>query len=123
MSLPTSVRHAELSDLVALLTRQQATKVDVVVPASAVRARDGFVELSGVGPVVDERGVTLVDGVYRPTAAADSQLGSKLKIPVGYLRWLREQQRTDFTTTTSTACSTAPRTRDSPDSTTSGRFC
>ncbi|MEV6059884.1 hypothetical protein AB0L62_07750 [Nocardia asteroides] len=96
MSLPTSVRHAELSDLVALLTRQQATKVDVVVPASAVRARDGFVELSGVGPVVDERGVTLVDGVYRPTAAADSQLGSKLKIPVGYLRWLREQQRTDL---------------------------
>lgn len=96
MSLPTSVRHAELSDLVGLLNRQQTSKVDVVVPASALLAREGFVELSGVGPVVDERGVTLVDGVYRPTAAADAQLGTKLKIPVGYLKWLREQQRTDL---------------------------
>ncbi|MFD4430159.1 hypothetical protein [Nocardia sp. NPDC058497] len=52
MSLSTSVRHAELCDLVTLLNRQQTTKIDVVVPASALQARDGFVELSGVGPVV-----------------------------------------------------------------------
>ncbi|MEV0768625.1 hypothetical protein [Nocardia salmonicida] len=96
MSLLSSVRHAELGELVTLLNRQQAAKVDVVAPASALRARDGLLELSGVEPVVDERGVTLVDGVYRPTAAADSQLGTKLKIPVGYLRWLREQQRVDL---------------------------
>ncbi|WP_181699027.1 hypothetical protein [Nocardia sp. GTS18] len=96
MSFVSSVRHAELSDLVRLLSHQQAAKVDVVAPASALRARDGFIELSDVGPVVDERGVTLVDGAYRPTAAADSQLGTKLKIPVGYLRWLREQERTDL---------------------------
>ncbi|WP_067833895.1 hypothetical protein [Nocardia lijiangensis] len=41
-------------------------------------------------------GVTTVDGRYRPTAAADSPIGSKPKIPVGYPKWLRSQQRTDL---------------------------
>ncbi|MFC8383560.1 hypothetical protein [Nocardia sp. NPDC057272] len=96
MSLASSVRHAELGELVTLLNRQQAAKVDVVVPGSSLRARDGFLELSGVAPVIDERGVTLADGAYLPTAVADTQLATKLKIPVGYLKWLREQQRTDL---------------------------
>lgn len=96
MSVQTCVRHAELGDLVTMLNRQQAAKVDVVAPASAVRARDGRLEVAGVEPVVDERGVTTVDGAYRPSAAADSQIGSKLKIPVGYLKWLREQGRADL---------------------------
>ncbi|GAA5091408.1 hypothetical protein [Nocardia iowensis] len=96
MPIQTTVRHADLTDLVALLNRQQAAKVDVVAPASALRARNGFLDLSGVSPVLDERGVTDVEGRYRPTAAADSQIGTKLKIPVGYLKWLREQRRTDL---------------------------
>ncbi|WP_433574850.1 hypothetical protein [Nocardia brasiliensis] len=96
MPIPTTVRHADLADLVALLNRQQAAKVDVVAPASALRAREGFLDLSGVAPVLDERGVTDVEGRYRPTAAADSHIGTKLKIPVGYLKWLREQGRTDL---------------------------
>ncbi|MEV6138145.1 hypothetical protein AB0L63_19185 [Nocardia sp. NPDC051990] len=96
MSIATCVRHAELGDLVGLLNAQQAAKLDVVAPASALRASDGLLQLSGVEPVLDERGFTLVDGLYRPTAAADSHLGSKLKIPVGYLKWLREESRTDL---------------------------
>ncbi|MEV4130339.1 hypothetical protein [Nocardia sp. NPDC049707] len=96
MSIATCVRHAELGDLVGLLNVQQAAKLDVVAPASALRASDGLLQLSGVEPVLDERGFTLVDGLYRPTAAADSHLGSKLKIPVGFLKWLREESRTDL---------------------------
>ncbi|TLG04249.1 hypothetical protein FEK35_20690 [Nocardia cyriacigeorgica] len=96
MSVASAVRHAELGDLVALLNRQQAAKVDVVAPASALRARGGLIEVSGVDPVFDERGVTTVEGAYRPTGAADTQIGSKLKIPVGYLKWLREQGRSDL---------------------------
>ncbi|WP_194838760.1 hypothetical protein [Nocardia sp. XZ_19_369] len=96
MLMPTTVRHADLGDLVALLNRQQAAKVDVVASASALRSRDGLLDLSGVEPILDERGVTDVDGRYRPTAAADSHIGTKLKIPVGYLKWLREQSRTDL---------------------------
>ncbi|ATL67414.1 hypothetical protein [Nocardia terpenica] len=96
MSVSTCLRHAELADMVALLERQQAAKVDVVVPAAALRARGGLIELSGVDPVVDERGVTAVDGCYRPTSAADSHIAAKLDIPGRYLRRLREEDRLDL---------------------------
>ncbi|WP_280477147.1 hypothetical protein [Nocardia asiatica] len=96
MSIASTARHAELGDLVALLNDQQAAKLDVLAPASALRASDGLIELAGVEPVLDDRGVTPVDGLYRPTGAADSHLGTKLKIPAGYLKSLREIQRTDL---------------------------
>ncbi|MBF6328435.1 hypothetical protein [Nocardia transvalensis] len=96
MSVSTCLRHAELADMVALLERQQAAKVDVVAPATAIRARDGLIELAGVAPVADERGVTAVDGSYRPTVAADSQISAKLDIPGRFLRRLREEDRLDL---------------------------
>ncbi|WP_216892192.1 hypothetical protein [Nocardia alni] len=96
MSVPTCIRHAELSDMVALLERQQAAKVDLVVPAAAIHAREGFLKLSGVPPVLDERGVTAVDGRYRPTSAADSQIAAKLEIPGRYLTRLRADERLDL---------------------------
>ncbi|WP_040713375.1 hypothetical protein [Nocardia takedensis] len=96
MSIASTVRHTDLGDLVGLLNDQQAAKLDVLAPASALRATDGLIELAGVEPVLDERGFTAVDGLYRPTGAADSHLGSKLKIPAGYLKSLREMQRTDL---------------------------
>ena len=96
MSIATEVRHAGLQDLVALLTEQNAATVDVVAPAAALRAVAGAVHLAGVAPVVDEHGVTTVDGQYRPTAAADAQLAAKLDIPAGYLKRLRRDGRTDL---------------------------
>jgi len=96
MSVPTCARHAELSDMVGLLERQQAAKVDLVVAAAAISARNGFLELSGVPPVVDENGVTAVDGRYQPTAAADSQIAAKLEIPGRYLTRLRTDDRLDL---------------------------
>ncbi|MBL1080213.1 hypothetical protein JK358_38045 [Nocardia sp. 2] len=96
MSLDTYARHMSLQQLVPLLQEQQAAKVDVVAPASAIRARDGMIELFGVTPVVDERGVTTVDGLYSPTGAADGQIADKLGIPVRYLRRLRERERLDL---------------------------
>ncbi|CAM4041386.1 hypothetical protein NONI108955_05730 [Nocardia ninae] len=96
MSNPLFVRHADFGDMIALLQQQQANKVDVVAPAASIRARDGMFELSGVPPVIDDRGVTDVAGLYRPTVAAESQVGTKLKIPVGFLRWLREEKRLDL---------------------------
>ena len=47
---PASVsdaRNASLADLAALLRDQQARKVDVVAPASAIRARAGQLVVSG----------------------------------------------------------------------------
>ncbi|KAA8880376.1 hypothetical protein F3087_41635 [Nocardia colli] len=96
MSSPQFVRHADFGDMVALLQQQQASKVDVVAPAASMRARDGMLELLDVPPVIDDNGVTDVAGLYLPTLAADSQIGTKLKIPAGYLRWLREEDRLDL---------------------------
>ncbi|WP_306357887.1 MULTISPECIES: hypothetical protein [unclassified Nocardia] len=96
MSVNSYARHLSLQELVPLLQEQQAAKVDVVAAASAIRAREGMVELFGVAAAVDERGVTAVDGLYRPTSAADGQIADKLGIPVRYLRRLRERDRLDL---------------------------
>lgn len=96
MSLDSYARHLSLEELLPLLQEQQAAKVDVVASASSIRAHDGMVELFGVTPVVDERGVTTVDGLYRPTGATDGQIADKLGIPVRYLRRLRERDRLDL---------------------------
>ncbi|NNH70983.1 hypothetical protein HLB23_14110 [Nocardia uniformis] len=96
MSLDSSVRHLSLQEMVPLLESQQAAKVDVVASASSIRSRDGRIELFGVSPVVDGRGVTAVDGLYEPTAAADGQIADKLGIPARYLRRLRERDRLDL---------------------------
>jgi hypothetical protein len=48
---PPGVRNATLDDLAALLRDQQARKVDIVAPATAIRAR-------GAQLVVDGRKLT-----------------------------------------------------------------
>ncbi len=96
MSVSTCLRHAELTDMVRLLEQQQTAKLDLVVPAASLGAKDGYLELSGAAPVLDERGVTAVDGLYQPTAAADSQIAAKLEIPGRYLGKLRAEDRLDL---------------------------
>ncbi len=96
MSVSTCLRHAELTDMVRLLEQQHTAKLDLVVPAVSLGAKDGYLELSGAAPVLDERGVTAVDGLYQPTAAADSQIAAKLEIPGRYLSKLRTENRLDL---------------------------
>jgi hypothetical protein len=86
-----TTRHADLSDLAALLREQQARKVDVVAPPSALRARDGMLVIAGTEPVLTDAGVDLADGIYRPTAVCDEGIADKLGIDLRYLRKLREQ--------------------------------
>ncbi|WP_280386470.1 hypothetical protein [Nocardia wallacei] len=96
MSVFTGVRNAALEDMVAVLQTQQAAKLDVVTPVTALTCRDGFIELSGADPVIDEAGVTPVDGRYLPTASADGDLAEKLDISRRYLRQLRDTGRVDL---------------------------
>ncbi|MEX5712952.1 DUF932 domain-containing protein [Parafrankia sp. FMc6] len=84
-------RNATLPDLVEILRDTQARMVDIVTPAGAIRARDGQLVVSGAEPELSDSGVTLVEGVYTPTAVADEGLATKLGIPLAYLRQLREQ--------------------------------
>jgi hypothetical protein len=85
------VRNADLSDLVAILQGEHARKVDVVVPAPALRADGGRLVVAGAEPTITSAGVTLADGVYLPTAVADEGLADKLRIPQAYLRRLRAE--------------------------------
>ncbi|TVT27907.1 hypothetical protein FNH05_30675 [Amycolatopsis rhizosphaerae] len=92
MSVITTARNADLQDMLTMLRDQQAAKLDVVAPATALRSRDGAIALSDVEPVVDENGVTVVNGLYVPTKDADATIAAKLGIGLKYLRKLRGER-------------------------------
>ncbi len=84
-------RNATLEDLAALLRDQQARKVDIVAPATAIHAEGARLVVreyrTGPGP----GGVTMTAGAYTPTDVCDQGVADKLGIPGAYLRKLREQ--------------------------------
>jgi hypothetical protein len=85
-------RNATLADLAALLERQHVDKLDVVVPARAIRSAGGDLHVAGTGvPLLTADGVSTPDGVFRPTAVCDAGIADKLNIPLPYLRRLRDQ--------------------------------
>ena len=90
--IQTTTRNATLPDLMTLLREQHARKLDVVVPAVALRSIDGVIRVTGTEPVITEDGVTLADGHYLPTVVADGHIADRLGIPVKYLRRLREER-------------------------------
>lgn len=91
MTAPTDTRNATLEDLATLLRDQEARKVDVVVPAAQLRAKDGDLVLQGVEPQITSEGVTDVNGRYRPTRVCDEGIADKLGVPIKYLTRMREQ--------------------------------
>lgn len=85
----TTTRNANLTDLVTLLQTQTAAKLDVVAPAATMHAQGGLLRIEGTAPVIREDGITVADGLYRPTDVFDEGVASKLGVPIGYLRRLR----------------------------------
>ena len=85
----SDTRNADLNTIATMLQTQQARKVDVVAPASAIKASDGRLVITGAAPVIDTDGVTDPNGIYTPTTVCDEGLASKLDVPVGYLKRLR----------------------------------
>ena len=57
-------RHATLQDLAALLRDQKARKIDVIAPASAIRARGGLILLDDTAPDLTPDGVGMTTGTY-----------------------------------------------------------
>jgi hypothetical protein len=88
--IQTHVRNADLSDLAAMLQEQHVRKVDMVVPASALRSVEGEVQVSGVEPIMDTDGVTDPNGLYVPTSVFDSGLSARLDIPPAYIKRMRD---------------------------------
>lgn len=79
MTEPTTyLRSATLTDMVALLRTQHARRLDAVVPASALRMRDGLLVVAGAEATISEDGVTATDGLFSPTAICLDGLGERL---------------------------------------------
>lgn len=92
MTITTAARNTGLQDLVAMLRDQHVRKVDMVVPASALRSVDGQVQVAGVEPVLLGDGVQDPNGLYVPTQVFDEGLSDKLDIPLKYVRRLRSER-------------------------------
>jgi hypothetical protein len=85
-------RHASLADLADLLKQQHASKLDMVVPAGAMRAVGGCLQIDGTGEaVLSPDGVTTGPGRFVPTGTCDAGVAEKLGIPVAYLRRTRQE--------------------------------
>jgi hypothetical protein len=89
---PLGARNATLADLARLLREQQAHKVDIVAPATAIRARAARLVVDDTVPELGPDGVTSTAGSYIPTEVCDQGIADKLGIPAAYLRRMREHK-------------------------------
>jgi hypothetical protein len=87
-----TTRNANLTDLLALLKEQTVRKLDVVAPAATLHAEAGLLRVEGTQPTFTDDGLTIGDGLYRPTEVFDEGVANKLGVPVGYLKRLRVQR-------------------------------
>lgn len=94
-TVQTEARNASMEDLVTVLKDQHGRKIDMVVPATKMRAESGLLVVEGADAVIDTEGVTQADGTYRPTAVFDEGVAEKLGIPLAYVRRMRAE-RTDL---------------------------
>ena len=85
-------RSASLQDMAMLLREQHARKLDVVVSPQTVAARDGQIVVSGLEPILTDDGVVTPTKVYTPTDVFDQGVASKLRIPLAYLRRMRDER-------------------------------
>lgn len=92
MTITTTARNANLQDLVSILRDQHARKVDLVAPVANFGFRDARLVVAGVEPLLGEDGVTDPNGTYVPTVPFDGDVADKLRIPVAYLRRMREER-------------------------------
>lgn len=91
-TLTTTVRNADLGEMLQVLKTQHEARLDVVAPAEAVRFEQGNLVLAGHGePELSAEGVTPTDRVLRPTEDCDEQTAKRLGIPTAYMRRMRNE--------------------------------
>jgi hypothetical protein len=89
-------RNTGLEQIVKILREQEATKHDVVAPATAITCRNGQIIVKGSEAQLTETGVTSADGIYTPTEVFWGHVADKLKIDRRYLRKMIDAGRTDL---------------------------
>jgi hypothetical protein len=88
----TLARNATLADLAEMLKRQLPRKIDVVAAASNMFMEGGMLRISGTDAQLDADGVTSTVGHYRPATIFDEGVAEKLRIPLTFLRRLRNER-------------------------------
>lgn len=81
-----TVRNVDLNELAETLGEQQARKIDLVVPATALHAEAGNVRLEGAEITFDDNGVNDPNVTYRPTDVFQEHIASKLDMGLRYTR-------------------------------------
>lgn len=88
-----TARNADLQTLATILKDQEGAKVDAIVPATAITANtDGTVSITGTDPLMDENGVTDMNGTYTLSPVALGHFAERFGIDVRYLRKLAERR-------------------------------
>lgn len=100
MSINLNHRKAGLATLAQALNEQRTRAADLVVPAKRVTFSGGNLVVDGVEPIMNEDGVTEVNGLYRPTSIALEGLADKGRtdIPLRYLRRMHAEAPSLFDT-------------------------
>lgn len=98
MTLTTAMRNGKLPELVTLLKDQSARRVDVV--ASGLKAKRGRIVVPGGGePTITESGVTPNDLSYGPNDLMIGQIGTRLGVPVKYIRSVFDRSAVELAVT------------------------
>jgi len=93
------VRHADLPGLVDLLAEQHSRRVDLVQPASAIRAEGGVIRLFGHDRHdITPNGVTTIPAMFTATDVFHEGIADKLRIPVQYVRRMAAEHPTPTST-------------------------
>lgn len=91
--METTLRKAELSDLVALLNQQRDIRYDVVATADRIRFDGGSLVVKDGATAITEEGVGTADAVLSPTTVFDGGIADRLGIPSKYLRRMRDENQ------------------------------
>src|SRR6476659_7063210 len=84
-AVPTETRHATLEEMAELLKAQKGEQLDLVVPASKIRSREGIIYVQADPDSTAEIG-------FKPNEVFDEGLSAKLDIPRKYLARCRDKR-------------------------------
>lgn len=92
----STVANSDLTTLHTLLTTQRTRRLDLVAGAAALKFEGGQLKIEGVDPVMDDSGVTDVNGLYNPNKVFDDSFAESFNIPRAYLTKLRAEGRSEL---------------------------
>lgn len=89
---PQTLRGGDIPALMAILSDNQARKLDLVVPTDSIRLVQGNLVIDGQEVILSDDGVTDPNGAYVTSPIVDQNLADLFNIPVRYIRRMRAEK-------------------------------